>query len=242
LQDTATGIPGVHGGGGWANWRRGSDYYPEGDLLWLEVATVIHQQSDGAKSIDDFCHLFHGGPNNGPELKTYTFDDIVAALNQIVPYDWAKFFHERLTSLSPQSPQGGIENGGWKVEFSAKPPEPGLRGGNPGDVYSLGLAVRPDGTIGDSIVGGPAYKAGVTAGMKIIGVNGRVFEPALLEDAIKASMNSAEPIHLLLSVNDDFLKTVDVDYRDGDRYPHLVRDTSKPDYLDELIRPRASGM
>ncbi len=242
LQDTATGIPGVHGGGGWANWRRGSDYYPEGDLLWLEVATIIHQQSNGAKSIDDFCHLFHGGPNNGPELKTYTFDDVVAALNQIVPYDWAKFFHERLTSLSPDAPVGGIENGGWKVEFSSQPPEQGLRGGNPGDAYSLGLQLGQDGAVRDSIVGGPAYKAGVTAGMKIIGVNGRVFKPELLEDAVKASMNGGEPIHLLLSVNDDFLKTVDIDYRGGDRYPHLVRDNSKPDYLDELIKPRASGM
>lgn len=87
LQDTATAIPGVHGGGGWANWRRGSDYYPEGDLIWLEVATIIHQQSNGERSIDDFCHLFHGGPNNGPEVKPYTFDDVVSALNQIVPYD-----------------------------------------------------------------------------------------------------------------------------------------------------------
>ncbi|HEV2289837.1 MAG TPA: hypothetical protein VGR81_12905 [Candidatus Acidoferrales bacterium] len=242
LQDTATAIPGVRGGGGWANWRRGSDYYPEGDLLWLEVATIIHQQSNGAKSIDDFCHLFHGGPNNGPELKTYTFDGVVASLNQIVPYDWAKFLHERLTSLSPEAPVGGIENGGWKVELSSQPPEQGLRGGNPGDEYSLGLQLGADGAVRDSIVGGAAYKAGVTAGMKIIAVNGRVFKPELLEDAVKANMNGGEPIHLLLSVNDDFLKTVDVDYRGGDRYPHLVRDSSKPDYLDELIKPRAGGM
>ena len=37
------------------HWRRGTDYYDEGDLLWLEVATIIHRESEGAKSIDDFC-------------------------------------------------------------------------------------------------------------------------------------------------------------------------------------------
>jgi predicted metalloprotease with PDZ domain len=240
LQDTATGIPGVRGGFGWGNWKRGSDYYPEGDLLWLEVATIIHQQSNGAKSIDDFCHLFHGGANNGPELKTYTFDQVVESLNQIVPYDWAKFLHEKLTSLSPEAPTGGIENGGWKVEFSSKPPDPGLRGGNPGDAYSVGLRLEGDGTVGDSIVGGPAFKAGITAGMKIAGVNGRVFTRDLLDDAIKASKGNSEPIKLLV-IDEDYYKTVTVDYHGGERYPHLVRVESKPDYLDDLIKPRAGG-
>ncbi|MGB6483811.1 MAG: hypothetical protein WBE86_10035 [Candidatus Acidiferrales bacterium] len=240
LQDTATGIPGVHGGPGWANWRRGSDYYPEGDLIWLEVATIIHQQSNGQKSIDDFCHLFHGGANNGPEVKPYTFDDVVSALNQIAPYDWAKFFHERLTSLSPEAPVGGIENGGWKVTFTDTPPEAGLRGGNLGQAFSLGLKIGREGVIGDSIVGSPAYNAGVTSGMTLAGVNGRVYTPEILEDAIKAAKDNSEPIRLLV-IDEDYYKTVDVDYHSGERYPHLVRDDSKPDYLDDLIRPRAGG-
>ena len=240
LQDTATGIPGLHGGPGWGNWRRGSDYYPEGDLVWLEVATIIHQASNGQKTIDDFCHLFHGGPNNGPEVKPYTFDDVVSALNQIAPYDWASFLHERLTSLSPESPQGGIENGGWKVVFSAKPPLPGLRGGNPGQAFSLGLRLGRDGMVSDSIVGGPAYKAGVTSGMTVAGVNGRVYTPDILEDAIKAAQNNSAPIRLLV-IDEDYYKDVEVDYHGGDRYPHLERVESKPDYLDDLIKPHAGG-
>ncbi len=240
LQDTATAIPGVHGGSGWADWRRGSDYYPEGDLVWLEVATIIHQQSNGQKSIDDFCHLFHGGANNGPEVKPYTFDDVVSALNQIAPYDWAKFFHERLTSLSPESPVGGIENGGWKVVFSDKPPKTGLRGGNPGQTYSIGLQLSADGRVSDSIVGSPAYNAGVTSGMTLAGVNGRVYAPDILDDAIKAAKDHSEPIRLLV-IDEEYYKTVDVDYHGGERYPHLVRDDSKPDYLDDLIKPHAAG-
>ncbi|MGB7350290.1 MAG: hypothetical protein WBC66_10575, partial [Candidatus Acidiferrales bacterium] len=213
---------------------------PEGDLIWLEVATIIHQQSNGERSIDDFCHLFHGGPNNGPEVKPYTFDDVVSALNQIVPYDWATFFHERLTSLSPESPQGGIENGGWKVVYDSKPPLAGLRGGNPGQAFSLGLRLGRDGMVSDSIVGSPAYKAGVTSGMTIAGVNGRVYTPDILEDALKAAQNNAAPLRLLV-IDEDYYKEVEVDYHGGDRYPHLERVESKPDYLDELIKPHAQS-
>lgn len=240
LQDTATAIPGVRGGGGWGNWKRGSDYYPEGDLLWLEVATIIHQESHGAKSIDGFCHLFHGGVNNGPEVKPYTFEDVVNALNQIAPYDWAKFLHERLTSRSPDAPTGGIENGGWKVEFSDKPPMPGLRGGNPGQAYSIGLDLSGTGRVNDSIVGSPAYDAGVTSGMTVAAVNGRVFTEDILDDAIKAAKDSSEPIRLLV-IDDDYYKTVSVNYHGGERYPHLVRVESKPDYLDDLIKPHAGS-
>src|SRR5579864_4769471 len=93
---------------------------------------IIQRESQGKKSIADFCHFFHGGPNNGPELKTYTFDQLVEALNSVAPYDWASFFHERLTSTSPQAPVGGIEAGGWKVAFSDKEPERGGRGGGGG--------------------------------------------------------------------------------------------------------------
>jgi predicted metalloprotease with PDZ domain len=239
LQDTASAVIGLGFARGWLNWRRSTDYYPEGDLLWLEVATIIHQQTNGQKSIDDFCHLFHGGPNNGPELKTYTFDDVVNALNQIAPYDWAKFFHERLTSLSPEAPVGGIENAGWKVVFNSKPPLPGLRGGNPGQTYSIGLELGRDGSVNDSIVGSPAYNAGVTSGMTVAGVNGRVYTPDILDDAIKASVTGSAPITLLV-IDEDYYKTVTVNYHGGERYPHLERDESKPDYLDQLIQAHAA--
>jgi predicted metalloprotease with PDZ domain len=238
LLDTAVGEPGLgFGRGGWLNWRRGTDYYDEGDLLWLEAATIIHRESGGKKSIDDFCHAFHGGPNNGPEVKTYTFDQLVSDLNAIAPYDWASFFHTRLDSTSPEAPVGGIENGGWKVVFNAEPAKEGRRGG-PGDLYSIGLQVGSDGTVRDSIVGGPAFDAGISSQMKIMGVNGRLFTPELLADAIKSAKDSSKPITLLVVV-DDYYRTCTINYHDGPRYPHLVRNDSQPDYLDDLIKPRA---
>lgn len=238
LQDTASAVPGLGFTRGWLNWRRDEDYYPEGDLMWLDVATIIHQQSHGTKSIDDFCHLFYGGPNEGPQLKTYTFADVVSALNQIVPYDWAAFFHKKLTSLSPDAPTGGLTRAGWKVVYTDVPLPPGMRGGNPGQAYSIGLEVGKDGTVFDSIVNSPAYDAGVTSGMKLVGVDGHIYTPAVLDDAVNASKNSSQPITLLV-VNDDYYKTVTINYHGGARYPHLVRIAGTPDYLDQLIKAHA---
>jgi predicted metalloprotease with PDZ domain len=240
LLDTAIGEPGLEGGRGWFTWRRGTDYYDEGDLLWLEVATMIHSQSHGQKTIDDFCQAFHGGANNGPEVKTYTFDELVAALNALAPFDWASFFHTRLDSTAPEAPTGGIENGGWRVVFDGEPSKLTGRRGGATDVYSIGLQLSPDGAVSDSIVGGPAFDAGISSGMKVIGVNGRVYTHDLLEDAIKASKDSSGPISLLV-VNDDFINTATINYHGGERYPHLVRDEQKPDYLDELIKAKAES-
>jgi predicted metalloprotease with PDZ domain len=240
LLDTAIGEPGVGGRGGWFTWRRGTDYYDEGDLLWLEVATIIHRESKGQKSIDDFCLAFHGGPNNGAEVKTYTFDQLVSALNAVVPFDWATFFNTRLNSTAPEAPVGGIENGGWKVEFNSQPSKGGGRRGNPGDVYSIGLQLGPDGTVGDAIVGGPAFGAGISSGMKVIGVNGRVYTQELLDDAIKASKDDSDPITLLV-VDDEYIHTFTINYHGGAKYPHLVRVNKKPDYLDELIKARVES-
>ena len=241
LLDTASGVSGLSfGRGGWLSWRRGADYYDEGDLLWLEVATVIHRESHGQKSIDDFCQAFHGGANNGPEVKTYTFDELVGALNAVAPFDWAGFLHERLDSMSANAPVGGIENGGWKVVFNGEPAKSQGRRGGPGDVYSIGLQLGSDGTVSDAIVGSPAFEAGISSGMKVIGVNGRVYTHDLLEDAIKAAKDSSQPITLLVVV-DDYFQTSTVNYHGGDRYPHLVRDDAKPDDLDEIIKPRAAS-
>jgi len=244
LLDTAAGLNtggGPGGGGrGWLNWRRGGDYYDEGDLLWLEVATILHRESHGQKSIDDFCQAFHGGPNNGPEVKTYTFDELVAALNAIAPFDWATFLHTRLDSIAPEAPTGGIENGGWKVTFSGEPAKLSGRRGTPTDAYSIGLQLGGDGSVNDSIVGSPAFEAGISSGMKIIGVNGRVYTHDLLEDAIKAAKDSSQPITLLV-VSDDYINTSTIHFNGGPRYPHLVRDEQKPDYLDDLIKPRVGS-
>jgi predicted metalloprotease with PDZ domain len=242
LQDTADAVAGQSfGRDGWINWRRSVDYYPEGDLLWLEVATLIQNQTHGQKSFEDFARAFYSGPNQGPELKPYSFGDVVQALQAVAPYDWAAFFHDRLSSNSPEAPVGGIEAGGWKVDYTDKPPQSqggGRSGGGVNAMYSLGLRLGTDGGVQDSLFDGPAFKAGIVPGMRVVAIDDRAYTPDLLHDALKASMKNDQPIRILV-VNDDYYKTCSVNYHGGERYPHLVRVEGKPDSLDDIAKPLA---
>jgi predicted metalloprotease with PDZ domain len=242
LQDTADAAPQLYfAPQSWYSWRRGTDFYSEDTLNWLWVDVIIRQQSKGKKSIDDFCHLFHGAPSTGPALKTYTFDDVVNALNQTVPYDWRGFWTERLTNHGPGAPLGGIEGSGWKLTYDDTPSEmltnaAGMFHMVPAG-FALGLDLRDDGGITDTIEGELAAKAGIGPGMKLVAVNGRRFSADIRRDAIKSAKNTTAPIELLVE-NTDYYKTYKLDYHRGEMYPHLVRDDSKPDLLSEILKPR----
>jgi predicted metalloprotease with PDZ domain len=242
LQDTADAAPELYfSPRAWESWRRSTDFYDEGTLDWLWADVIIRQQSKDKKSLDDFCKLFHGAPSTGPMVKTYTFDDVVNALNQVVSYDWRGFWTERLTNHGPGAPLGGIEGSGWKVVYDESPSEMD-RGGEGGghfiDVaYSIGIDLREDGTITDTIEGMPAALAGIGPGMKLIAVNGRHYSPEVLRDALRAGKSSTAPLELLVE-NTDYFKTYALDYHGGERYPHLVRDESKPDLLSEIYKAK----
>src|SRR5581483_3760831 len=79
LVDTAVAVQTMRGGGPGISWRRGTDYYPEGSLIWLDVDMTIRSQTGGKKSLDDFCRAFYGGSSGHAEMKPYTFDDLVNA-------------------------------------------------------------------------------------------------------------------------------------------------------------------
>jgi len=240
LQDTADAAPELYfSPQAWESWRRSTDFYDEGTLDWLWADVIIRQQSKGKKSLDDFCKLFHGAPSTGPMVKTYTFDDVVNALNQVVSYDWRGFWTERLTNHGPGAPLGGIEGSGWKVVYDESPSgmDRGSEGGGRSiDVaYSIGIDLREDGTITDTIEGMPAAVAGIGPGMKLIAVNGRHYSAEVLRDALRAGKTSTAPLELLVE-NTDYFKTYALDYHGGERYPHLVRDGSKPDLLSEIYK------
>ena len=242
LQDTADAAPQLYfSPQAWHSWRRGVDFYEEDLLNWLWADVIIRQQTKGRKTLDDFCHLFHGAPNTGPMVKTYTFDDIVSALNQVAPYDWRGFWTERLTNHGPGAPLAGIEGSGWRLVYDDVPSEM-ERGGESGShtadlAYSIGLYVREDGTIPDTIEGMPAAQAGIGPGMKLIAVNGRHYSADVLHDALKAGKDGSAPLELLIE-NTDYYKTYKLDYHGGERYPHLVRDESRPDLLSEIYKAK----
>jgi len=241
LQDTADSAAQLYSAPRqWDSWRRDVDFYDEDELTWLWVDSIIRQQSAGKKSLDDFCHLFHGTPSTPPMVKTYTFDDVVNALNQVVPYDWRGFSTERLTSHGPGAPLGGIENSGWKLTYDETRSEM-MRGSEDyrhaiNASFSIGLIVKEDGAIEDTIEGMAAARAGIGPGMKLVAVNGRRFTPQVLRDALSAGKNSTQPLELLVE-NTDYFRIFRLDYHGGEKYPHLVRDESKPDMLSDIIRP-----
>jgi len=242
LQDTADGVPAMQGAGQqWNSWRRPLDYYDEDVLNWLWVDTILRQQTKGQKSIDDFCHLFHGGQSGEPAVKTYTFDDIVSTLNQVAPYDWRSFWTERLTNHGPGAPLTGIENSGWKLVYNDTPSELWKAGESEHKgidaAYSVGLLVHADGTIVDTIEGMAAAKAGIGPGMKVVAINGRRFTPEVFHDTLKAGKGASQPLELLVE-NTDYYKTYKLDYHDGEKFPHLERIDSKPDVLSEIIKAR----
>ena len=241
LQDTADAAQILYGAPPeFESWRRSVDFYPEGFLIWLDVDTNIRQKTNGQKSMNDFCHLFHGGQNTPPTVKPYTFDEIVNTLNQVVPNDWRKFLRDRLDTYGPRAPLGGFTNGGWKVVYDENPSELTKtmeKTRHAVDArFSIGLVLDDKGGIRDAIMNSVAWNAGVAPGMELVAVNGRKFTPDILREALKASKGNGPNLELLV-LNGDFYKTVTLNYHDGEKYAHLVRDESKPDILSEIIKP-----
>jgi predicted metalloprotease with PDZ domain len=223
----------------WPSWQRSYDYYPESDLIWLEADTKIRELSGGSKSLDDFAKLFFGMDNGSYITKTYTFDDVVAALNTVQPYDWAGFLRTRVYDLAPQVPENGITNGGYRLVYSDEAPEWIKHGENPrGTSFatSLGFSVTPDGSLDGVWWDSPAFKAGVTPDMQLQAVNDQKYSVANLREAILSAEKSKEPIKLLLKREDQFV-TVSLDYHGGLRYPHLERVATTPDRLDAILAP-----
>ncbi len=241
LQDTADAAPLTYfGGGGWINWRRGTDFYPEGQLLWLDVDTQIRELSHNKHSLDDFARAFYGQDNGSYVTRTYTFDDVVGTLNQVQSYDWARFLRQRLDYTGTELPEHGIERGGWRLVYTDQPNamsramEKVRHGVNL--AYSLGLSAGSNGQIFDVQWGGPAFKAGLVPGLSIVAVDGKDYSPDALKDAVTAARGGRPPIALLVK-NVDTYSTYRVDYHDGLKYPHLVRAAGK-DLLGDIAAAR----
>jgi predicted metalloprotease with PDZ domain len=241
LEDTAIAAQTLYNAiDDYADYRRSVDYYPEGSLLWLDADVLIRQKSNGTKSLNDFCRAFHGGPGGAPAMKTYTFEDVVAGLNAVFPYDWAGFLNERLHSTSPHAPLGGIENGGWKLVYDGTRSDSWKDYEEAGKLvdlsYSIGIKVKDDdGAIIDISYGGPARAAGISPSVKLIAVNNRQYTSTVLREAVQATA-SGKPIVILIK-NGEYFETHRIDYHGGERYPHLVRDDSKPDIISRIAAP-----
>jgi predicted metalloprotease with PDZ domain len=226
---------------GWVSWQRPEDYYTEGQLIWLDADTKIRELSGGKKSLDDFAKLFFGVKNGSYVTDTYTFEDIVAALNQVQPYDWTTFLRTRVYELHPEVPENGFTQGGYKLVYNDTIPAYERRGGeNPrfGTSFatSVGFSVMGDGILSNVWWDGVAFKAGIAPGMQLLAVDGEVYTADKLRDAIRKAEKGSDPITVLVKDRDQ-VKSVALDYHGGLRIPHLERVDGTPDRLGDILAP-----
>jgi predicted metalloprotease with PDZ domain len=242
LQDTATMAPilwSVDGSRGYESWRLGGfDFYGEGELVWLEVDAILRNKTGGRKSLDDFASLFYGpGGNGGPKVVSFTFAELIKALNSIVPNDWADFFEQRLHELTPGAPLGGITGSGYRVVYRDTPSAWIALKGDKDFADSIGMDVRPDGTISDVHIGSPAQTAGFGPGMKLLTINQHPFSIDGLQQAIRGAKGATTPIECSVD-NSGVITSLALSYHRGEQYPVLERIPGTEDRLLEIAAPK----
>ena len=245
LEDTTNDPTAAHRMGlPYRSWQLSEDYYSGGQMMWLAVDARIRALTHDGKSLDDFARAFFGVDNGSFVTKTYTFDDVVTALNGVAKDDWASFLRARVAATHPPL-LDGIAGVGWRLVYTDKQsefekqydsrPEPARHLYN--FAWSIGLTLTDKGQINDVRWNGPAFKAGVSTGAILVAVNGHAYTSDILKEAITAAKDSKPPIQLLLKYQSEY-RTIPVDYHDGLLYPHLVRIDGTPDYLSQIIAAR----
>jgi predicted metalloprotease with PDZ domain len=245
LEDTTNDPTAAHRSGlPYRSWQMSEDYYSGGQMMWLEVDAKLRSLTHDQKSLDDFARAFFGVDNGSYVTKTYTFDDVVAALNGVAPFDWASFLHERVATTNPPL-ENGIAATGWKLVYtdqeSAFEKQYNSRSEPSRHLYnfawSIGLTMNDKNQVNDVRWEGPAFKAGVSTGATLVAVNGQTYSSDVLKSAITAAKDSKAPIQLLMQYQGSY-RTIAVAYHGGLQYPHLVRVEGTPDYLSQIIAPR----
>ena len=226
------------------SWQMSEEYYSAGQMMWLAVDAKIRALTHDGKSLDDFARAFFGVDNGSFVTRTYTFDDVVAALNSVAKYDWAAYLHAFVDARRPPL-LDGVNGSGWKLVYtdkeSAYEKQYESRPESPRHIFnfawSIGLTLTKQGKVNDVRWNGPAFKAGVSTGATLVAVNGEAYTGDVLKSAITAARDSKSPIQLLFKYQGG-VRTLSVDYHGGLQYPHLVRVEDTPDYLSQIIAPR----
>jgi predicted metalloprotease with PDZ domain len=222
--------------------RNAGDFYTEGELIWLDVDTIIRERSNGARSLDTFLQLYTKPALTGPIVKTYTRAEIEALLDEVEPYDWHALFEKYVYRTSVHPPSDELARAGWKFVYSEKPnifitAAEADSHGIPG-WYSYGASLSAKGMVRDVREGSAAWRAGLAPGMQILAVNNQAFSGAVLAYALKKAQHSSATISLITSQTGWF-QTLSLDYHDGMRYPHLERIEGTPDMLAAIMAPHA---
>lgn len=246
LIDTTTAAPYLYEvQGDYPSIRRTyEDFYDEGELLWLDVDTLIREKTRGQKSLDTFLHLYSAPALTGPITRTYTRADIELLLNEVVPYDWHAFFQKRVYEIAPEPPTAELARSGWKLVYTSEPnafiaASETLRRTND-QWYSYGLEIGKGALVADVREGSPAWDAGMAPGMKIVAVDGQAYSPDVLQYVSMQAEHSQGPTTFLVR-RDGWYHNYQVNYHGGPKYPHLVALPGKPDMLAKIMAPHAAS-
>jgi predicted metalloprotease with PDZ domain len=225
----------------WPSWSRAEDYYFEGTLIWLDADTLIREKTNNAKSLTSFAQSFFGIDDGSYAEATYTFDDVVNALKATFSYDWRGFLRSRLDTHPNTHLLDGLARAGWQLTYTGDESDlqKSLDAAEKGRDFqhSIGLFLEQDGEIGAVLWNGPAYRAGLSAGEKLVAVNDIALDsPDTLANAITQARKSETPMKFLI-LNGKHYKTATIDYHDGLRYPHLTRLPGTADRLADIITP-----
>jgi len=224
--------------------RRGVDYYTEGFFIWLEADVLIRQRTKGARSLDDFCQRFHGGKDSSAEVRPYELEEVIKTLDGVAPNDWKAFFEQRVYRVAAEPPLAGLFAAGYKLGTSEKKPkllglsEKAFKYVSYDDTF--GFYTNHENVVRDVDPSGPAARAGLTAGMKILAVDGRKWTPEIVDAALTRARSDGAPIAILTEREGSF-RTVQVDYHGGIRWKTVERDPAKPDVLAAIFASKAGS-
>jgi predicted metalloprotease with PDZ domain len=227
--------------GQWGTSRRGTDFYSASTYLWLDVDAELRAKSGGKLSIDDFVKRFYAGTSGAPQLQPYVEQDLYDALNATAPSDWRKLIRGHLDVTGANQIAAAMERAGWKLTYTGEKNTAlelsQKRSKSIDRRWSIGLRLNEEAVVMDTIEDGPAARAGIGPSMKLTAVNGRKYTSEVLDAAIGDALKTRKPIAILVET-DDYFRTFEVAYFDGQRFPHLIRNDARPDTLSLLIAPR----
>lgn len=228
----------------WRDWQRRTDYYAEGVLLWLDVDMQLRELSGDRKSMLDFAAVFFGAGQNTRTITTYTFEDVCKTLNKIAPYDWAAYFKQRLHAHEDTHLLDGLKRGGYRLAYTDQPTEFFTQHeadlGGMDMSTSVGLVVGRKGAVKSVSWEGPAFKAGISLGARLVAINGQPYTDELLKQAIRDAAGSQQPIAVDFEA-DGALRSTSIPYFGSLRYPRLERIPGSADRLRELLAPSSQN-
>jgi predicted metalloprotease with PDZ domain len=99
------------------SWQMSEDDYSGVQLMWLAADAKIRELTHDKKSLDTFAQNFYGMDDGSYVTRTYTLDDVVNALHQVVKYDWRGSLDRNVYAPAPPLATE-MEAAGWKLVYT----------------------------------------------------------------------------------------------------------------------------